>query len=92
MNGFIQECEAGRAEDTVAPGVHVSHQHVVQAWRQMGSVGKVKYNITSSAYEERGWFCTFGEARTSLTGGGQRDGRSWSRPGDVQASRFISLD
>lgn len=31
VNGFIQEREAGRAEDAVAPGVHVSHQHVVQA-------------------------------------------------------------
>lgn len=31
VNGFIQEREAGRAEDAVAPGVHVSHQHVVEA-------------------------------------------------------------
>lgn len=31
VNGFIQEREAGRAEDAVAPGVHASHQHVVQA-------------------------------------------------------------
>lgn len=31
VNGFIQEREAGRAEDAVALGVHVSHQHVVQA-------------------------------------------------------------
>lgn len=31
VNGFIQEREAGRAEAAVAPGVHASHQHVVQA-------------------------------------------------------------
>lgn len=34
VNWFVQEREAGRAERAVAPGVHVSHQHVVQAWTE----------------------------------------------------------
>lgn len=41
MNGFIQEREAGRAEDAVALGVHLSHQHVVQAWTEASGGGGV---------------------------------------------------
>lgn len=89
VDGFVQEREAGRAEDAVAPGVHLPHQHVVQAWAQKnrGEDGEMAEGPTTDLGP-----LTFGEAGTSFTGGRQGDGRSRAGSGDVQASRLVDLD
>lgn len=38
VNGFVQEGEAGGAEEAVALLVHFSHQHIVQPWRKVAEV------------------------------------------------------